>query len=69
MREWDNVCGRGVAKSEEVGRGVTGNDHQCRNPQGRGGCVGGRTDGDETKAKGVRRAGGTPWRGLWSFTR
>ena len=52
MREWNNVCGRGVAKSEEVGRGVTGNDHQCRNPQGRGGCVGGRTDGDETKAEG-----------------
>ena len=24
-------------------------------------CGGGCTDGDETKAKGVRRAGGTPW--------
>ena len=41
--------------SEEVGRGVTGDDHQCRNPQGRGGRGGrqrGCTDGDETKAEG-----------------
>ena len=44
------VCVEEVAKSGKVGRGVTGIDHQCRNPQGRGGCVGGRTDGDETKA-------------------
>ena len=35
------VCVEEVAKSGKVGRGVTGIDHQCRNPQGRGGCVGG----------------------------
>ena len=55
MREWNGVCGGGVAKSGEVGRGVTGIDHQCRNPQGRGGCVweGGAPTATRPKQRGL----------------